>query len=146
MDHENVNAENGEPHQCRALVDSFHVGYTTNEEGHETENLTHKRIINTDAIEERGDTECGWVAQLVGAQIQLLISGEIEEGWSVSQVITPETADQLSDMFARVAAAARERQRIEDERLEAERQSLAELDARQGSLLADDQNAASDNH
>lgn len=68
---------------ARELDPSFHVSYAINADGHETENLTHTKITDSDEIEGRGDSECGWVAQLDDEAIQLLVSEDNEAGFTI---------------------------------------------------------------
>ncbi|HKS27789.1 MAG TPA: hypothetical protein VJS44_08215 [Pyrinomonadaceae bacterium] len=109
---------------CRALQDSFHVGYTVNDEGGETEGLTHARIIDTEKIEERGDSECGWVAQIEDGKVELLVSTDSEMGWDIHHKLTPATCAQLGDMFYKAAVLARQQEaaqmRAEAEKLQHE--------------------------
>lgn len=117
---------------------SFHVEYTVSEDGSETENLTHAEIIDHEIIGERGDVPCAWIAQLDDESIELMITDEPEMGWLLHHKITARTAEQLSDMFARIAAAVRLRIVANGLIRQAEEERIADLDARQGNLPLDD--------
>lgn len=126
--------------ECRAYDQaeepSFHVDYSTDDEGLQTENLTHRKEIEDGEIEERGDSECGWVAQFDGELVWLLVSTDSENGgWDIAHKITAETAEQLSDMFARAAKIARERIQENQQKREQEEKELAAIKASQGDLF-----------
>lgn len=132
--------------QCRDRGDSYHVQYTVNQDDIETENLTHATVIDQRVIDEREDNECGWVAQFENEDaelVQLLVSTDEEMGWDVEQRLTGATCLQLSDMFLRVGERALQRASQRAAKDEAERRRIAELDARQGELPLDVQEAES---
>jgi hypothetical protein len=111
------------PHLCREFDHSFHVNYTTRDDGVEGENLTHKRIVDPSEFEEREESEVGWVAQFDDEHPEkawLLVSTHEESGWNIDQKLSALTCRQLSDFFARAAdqcelqiQARREIKRIE---------------------------------
>jgi hypothetical protein len=123
---------------CRAweLDPSFHVNYaySSGEVDRETENLTHSETTDSGDIEERGEFACDWITQLDGEEIELLISNEPEAGWLLHHRISTRMAEQLSDMFARIAAAAKQRMITNGLIREAEEARIADLDSRQGEL------------
>lgn len=102
---------------CREFDHSFHVNYTTDEEGRETENQTHAEVISTDEIEERGDSESGWIGQIEDGRLHLLVSTATEGGWAVDQKLTAETCAQLGHFFfmASVALRLSECERLREE-------------------------------
>lgn len=121
---------------CRGGGDSYHVGYAVDDEGFETENITH--AVAAPDFEERDDAEVGWVAQLFedSTTVQVLVTDDFDMGgFAVDHKISVTTAEQLSDMFAKIALMARER--IEMNRLDRElaEREAAEIRARQGDLF-----------
>lgn len=134
MKSQNLGANPNEPTKCREFDNSFHVNYTIDDNYQETENVTHQRIVDSDKIEERGDTECGWVAQFEGTYVQLLMSDYEENGWAIEHKLSALTCEQLSDMFARAAVVLREREVEATALLAAEERRRAEEAARQHDL------------
>jgi hypothetical protein len=96
------------PDECRTFGDeSFHVDYTVNEEGHETENQTHAEIVSSDEIQERGDSECGWIARIEEGRVRLLVTTREDDGWAIDQQLTAGTCAQLANFFFRASVALR---------------------------------------
>lgn len=111
--------------KCRAreIDPSYHVEYAIDEnESQEVENLTHVDSVDDEDLAERSLDSVAWICDLGNPDsdfVQLLVSIN-EEGWTLRNLITAETAEQLSDMFAQVAAASRIRTQARAARLEAE--------------------------
>jgi hypothetical protein len=80
--------------------------------------------------------DVGWVVQLSAEHelVELFVNEGVEMGWSLDHKLSAKTCEQLSDMFARIAAAARRRAHEESLKREAEARRIAEIAARQGEL------------
>jgi hypothetical protein len=104
---------------CRDGGDSFHVGIAIDEDGEETENLSHKDI-EEGYLEERGDSELGWVIE--PAESGIAFRTLVFDGLCDIQTtkISVETALQLADAFTKAAQRARAAQ--------ATRATIIELD------------------
>ncbi len=134
--------------RCRALGQSlsdssFHVEYTVDEDSREVVNLTHAKTTDSEAIEERGEYEVVWIAQIdpdepesldSAAIIQVLVSVH-DDCWTLNHKITAHSAEQLSDVFAKIAVVARQIERQRSDQRAAEETARRELDARQGALF-----------
>lgn len=105
--YEQLGAEPGRPDECRQFDSSFHVNYTADEEGSETENQTHAKIIDSEVIAERGDAECGWVARVEDGRVRLLVSTMEDAGWAIDQKLTARTCAQLGHLFFMASVALR---------------------------------------
>lgn len=122
--------------QCRHGGSSFHVDYTINEDGHEKQNLTHAESTNSDEIAEREEEEVGWVVELDGERIGLtLIIGDESPDMTLHS-ITADTAEQLADMFSKIAVRARNRIKEAQANREALEREAAEIATRQIDLFA----------
>jgi hypothetical protein len=104
---------------CREHCDSFHVGIAIDEDGEETENLSH-RDIEEGYLEEFRDSELGWVIEPVesGIAFRTLVFDGLADIQTTK--ISIETALQLADAFTKAAHRARAAQVIKTPILELE--------------------------
>lgn len=96
--------ESDKMNKCRESGDAFLVEYTVNQEGFETENITHLESIEDGVFEERGDTEIGWIADLDEGKIFIQITNESDIAF---HHISLKTAEQLADMLDSIVSRAK---------------------------------------
>lgn len=115
-----------EPNECRFSGSSYHVDYIVNDDTNvEKKNITH----SSSSAEPSEDIEFGWVVEVLsekqravrlkGKGPSILVQIGEERGGdgnlTICHEISLKTAEQLADMFARVAAEFRqERWIVED--------------------------------
>lgn len=124
--------------ECRAAGDgSFHVAYRIDDDLRDAENLTHAESTPVD-LGESDDSEASWLTQpddeSNGELIQVYMISNPDVGYDIEHRITPETAEQLSQMFLLAARGAREVIQARENREAAKRREDAEIAAQQGNL------------